>query len=448
MCDCESRFSGRLSSRKYPFVYDSLYKSWRHSVRGDSTMVKYDPHNHQRYYESWKNRGCLLPELSTDIVEKLLNYLEDMEIGANVNPSSKKGARSYGRLRNLKAKLHTMFILLQEELGIEKINDLEKKELDLLKFFKKMRDGLLNCRRIKVKPLQAVGTYARVFKSFWHWYQRTQRKNGIDVRDITLDLDARDDKPSFNYFTIDDLRKLCNEATYDYKILMMFMFDSGIRSPTELMNVKVNDLEWDTRKNYYTLTIREETSKTFGRRIKLLLCSEMLKEYIEIKKMPPDQQIFKKMPQQVNQYIKKLGYRLLQFGTATERESGGKKYITVTKGLTMYDFRHSSACYWLPRYKSESAMKYRFGWKKSDMIHYYTELLGMKDTIDQDDLYLDISKTDLEKQIQEKGREIDILQEKLQEQDQRTKEILQILKAVNLDKIYQENLIVIQTPRE
>ena len=52
----------------------------------------------------------------------------------------------------------------------------------------------------------------------------------------------------------------------------------------------------------------------------------------------------------------------------------------------MYDFRHNSCCYWLPRYKSESALKYRFGWKKSDKIHYYSELLGMEDTIQKEDL--------------------------------------------------------------
>ena len=51
---------------------------------------------------------------------------------------------------------------------------------------------------------------------------------------------------------------------------MMFLFDSGIRSPTELMNVKVSDLFNDFKE----LNIREEISKTFGRRIKLMICSE------------------------------------------------------------------------------------------------------------------------------------------------------------------------------
>ena len=65
----------------------------------------------------------------------------------------------------------------------------------------------------------------------------------------------------------------------------------------------------------------------------------------------------------------------------------------------MLDFRHASCCFWLSIYKSENALKYKFGWKKSDKIHYYSEFLGMKDTINEDDLYIDVTKTELEKEI-------------------------------------------------
>jgi hypothetical protein len=51
-----------------------------------------------------------------------------------------------------------------------------------------------------------------------------------------------------------------------------------------------------------------------------------------------------------------------------------KKVLGKDRIIKMYDFRHSSCCYWLPRYKSENALKYRFGWKKSDMISYYSHL--------------------------------------------------------------------------
>ena len=112
-----------------------------------------------------------------------------------------------------------------------------------------------------------------------------------------------------------------------------------------------------------------------------------------------------------------------------------KKYETIVDGVSMYDFRHSSACYWLQRYKSESALKYRFGWKKSDMIFYYTELLGMSDNIESEDLYVDISKTELEQQINKDRTEIELLRDEITNQDAKMKEIIEIIKALQLEKI-------------
>ena len=80
----------------------------------------------------------------------------------------------------------------------------------------------------------------------------------------------------------------------------------------------------------------------------------------------------------------------------------------------MYDFRHISCCYWLPRYKSESALKYRFGWKKSEKIHYYSELLGMKDTIAEDDMLVDITKTEIEKRLEKTEKEKEIMSDRVQ----------------------------------
>ena len=397
-------------------------------------MTRFDPYQHEQAYNSWKRKGCLLDGVTEPSARLIRELIADMAIGANINPSSRKGARSFGRLRNLKSKMQTITLLLQQEYQINSLTDLENRDMDILIFFKNMREGKYKSRRIEGEILKAVGAYARSFKTFWHWHQRRERKNGRDVRDITIDLDATSAKPKFNYFTIEDVKKMCDLAKYDYRILMMFLFDSGIRAPTELMNVKVSDLEWNSKQNHYTLTIRQETSKTFGRKIKLLLCSEVLKEYLNREKLPSDSYIFKKIPQSANQYIKNLGYRVLGKGVMTTRIYNNKKYETIVDGVSMYDFRHSSACYWLQRYKSESALKYRFGWKKSDMIFYYTEFLGMSDNIESEDLYIDISKTELEQQIGKDRTEIELLRDEITNQDAKMKEILQIVKALELEK--------------
>ena len=80
------------------------------------------------------------------------------------------------------------------------------------------------------------------------------------------------------------------------------------------------------------------------------------------------------------------------------------------------------------------------------MIYYYTEFLGMKDTIEIDDLYTDSTKTELEQQITQKGKEMEIMQERMQEQDKKLKEVMNILKALQMEKLLEEP--VLQTPRE
>jgi len=199
----------------------------------------------------------------------------------------------------------------------------------------------------------------------------------------------------------------------------MFLYDTGIRAPTELVNIKVSDFY----NNFKELTIKEEISKTFGRKIKLMLCTSLIKEYVTGKNLKVDDYLFDIKPPTINKYIQRLASRI--FGD--EVSLAGEKYSE----LTMYDFRHCSCCYWLPRYKSESALKYRFGWKKSDKIHYYSELLGMKDTITQDDLVLSEERTEIEKNLQQTNRDKDILQDRLKVVEEKLDKFTSTMERVN-----------------
>lgn len=366
---------------------------------------KIDPHKHEHYWTSWKDKGMPLEGLSEANKQILIKYLLDMEKGKNVNIVSKKGPRGPGRLRNLKSKLYGIFLLLEKGKGVHDISKVT--EDDLLEFFEEMRKGKIKSPWTE-QYFSGAGTYVKVMKSFWHWYILVSHREGKEIPTVVAGLDAKDEKPKFNYFTIEQLKQLCNNAKFYYKVLMMFLYDSGIRAPTEMMNIRLSDLEWKEKDNCYSLNIRDEISKTFGRRIKLLLCSEIIRDYIQQNKFKKDDVLFPVEHKNVNKYFRELGYKILKIGSVKK----DKNNFWVNEGLTMYDFRHSSACYWLVRYKSESSLKYRFGWKKSDMIHYYTELLGMKDTIQEEDLYVDITKTELENELQRLKREIEVRDER------------------------------------
>lgn len=129
----------------------------------------------------------------------------------------------------------------------------------------------------------------------------------MEIIDITLDLDTKQEKPRWVYLTESQVKQLYEAAKFEYRALMMFLFDTGIRSPTELMNVKVSDFFNDFKE----LNIREETSKTFGRRIKLMMCTQLLRDYVKTKKLTPEDYLFQISPPGVNKYLKRLATRIL-----------------------------------------------------------------------------------------------------------------------------------------
>jgi integrase len=359
---------------------------------------KIDPHKTKERYMLWKANVLAkgIQGLSESNSKIIIQYIQDMEQGINVASTNKKGGRSSARLNSVSTRIITIAKGLQERNRVEILN---AEEAHLFAFFADMRNG--SVRRLNGSPYKSIGDYVKDFKAFWHWHMKVNRKIGIEIKDITVDLDTSKEKPDWVYLTEEQIKQLCAHASYRYEVLIWFLFDTGIRAPTELMNVKVSDLFNDFKE----LNIREETSKTFGRRIKLMLCSSLIKDYIRQLGLKQDDYLFLIDYGYVNKYLKSLAKKVLGDSVSP----AGQKYSE----LTLYDFRHNSCCYWLPRYKSESALKYRFGWKKSEKIHYYTEFLGMRDTITQEDMLVDITKTEIEQKLLRSEQEKTIMKEEM-----------------------------------
>ncbi len=355
--------------------------------------------DYQDRYLKWKETTVNgITSVSPENSQLFLKFLNDLERGYNIANGSKKGARSYARLTNLKDRLIYFDKNFNKYFGLNNITKVSEEQL--ITFFADMRSGKI--RKKDGKEYKAVADYVKTIKTFWHWYMKVSKKETQkDIADITLDLDTRRDKPKWVYLTEDDVKRLCDNAKNYYKILMWFLFDSGVR-PKELINIRVCDFKNDFKE----VNIREETSKTFGRLIKLMRCSELIKEFVKINQLNDTDYLFTINNIIANQYLRRLARKTL----GDKETLAGKKYTS----LKLYDFRHSSACYWLPRYKNESGLKFRFGWKKSEMIHYYTELLGMRDTISQDDMLIDITKTEIEQELQKIKQERDLFKERLE----------------------------------
>lgn len=393
-------------------------------------QLKIDPNNHKKKYENWKRRGCIkgISQFNSDLI---VTYINDMEHGLNV---ARRGVIGYSRLNNLIHRMGVIVKGLEKLYSGKKITDVTDREV--VAFFKMMRDGSIHTQ--KGGQYTSVPDYVNVFKAFWHWHQRVEAENGNTIKDITKYIDTSKIKESeFVYFTIDELRRMVNLARYRYRVMMWFMFDSGIRAPTELRNIKIGDLFEIEGSEIYQLNIRDEISKTFGRKIKLLLCSKLLREYIKGQGLCEEDYLFPICPRIVNQYLKRLAAKTL----GDYKTKGGQRINEIS----MYDFRHSSACYWLPRYKNESALKYRFGWKRDDMVHHYTKLLGMQDTIVEDDLLIDSeAKTKLEKELEQERKTRELLQEQLQSH----REELQIVREQMQQLISKVGILFLQSEKK
>lgn len=352
---------------------------------------KLDPYNHQRLYEAWKENPHN-PNVSKINNSTIRQYLSDMEQGKNISRFSPKGARSYNRLNHLRQKVFFIAELLEKH---EKLKDITKAtENNLHNLFDGMRKGKI--KRLDGNTYTCVGDYVKVFKAFWHWHQTAQGKTGKTIADITLELDTSVNKqPEFVYFTEDQFNDMIKIADEDMKVLMLFLFDTGMRV-TEMKNIKVSDFSNDFKE----VNIRQETSKTFGRRIKLMMCSEIIRNYIKTMQIQKENFIFNLSPTIMNQRLNKIGKQIL-----------GKEE------LTLYDFRHSSACYWYPRYPNIQGLLYRFGWKKIEMAHYYARFLGMEDTITEENLLLGVTKTELEQEVKKQKRLIEKLSEAIKERN-------------------------------
>ncbi len=387
------------------------------NINNSNGELVIDPYKNKEKYQNWDKKSKGISKKNSDAI---LHYLEDMMKGININPKARKGKRSYVRINNQRHRLKSMIHFLERDYQIYDVLNHSKDNIKKLKdsvfdLFEKLSDGRI--LKSYGERYKSVDSYIKGWKAFWNWYiVYMNNEKEIDIPDINQYLTTTEDrKPKFNFIgklgvdnsVEDGIKRLIYHSIPRYKMLIAFCYDSGIRSPTELMNVKKKDVYPMKDSKYYWLNIRDETSKTYGRRIKLMLCHELLDDFFKENKLQEDDFIFKINPSVVNRYLKRLGHKVLGIGI--------KEGDIIKDGLTMYDFRHNSACYWVSRYKQSPALLYRFGWKDFDMVHYYTDMLGMKDTIQDEDMMVDITKSELEKEMaQMKKREM-IMEEKMKQ---------------------------------
>ena len=355
--------------------------------------MKVDVYNHEERFKKWKEEAeeAGIPELSEQNGQVLLQYLKDMEIGRNTARSSRKGPRGYARLNTLRQRLSQIMRMLNAR-GIDPLTNAT--EEDVAKFFSDMERGTLKTGA--GMKYRSTLDYLKAFKAFWHWWIKVNRKSGAQVPDIAEDVGAQKSNPRFVYISKIDLERLIPFFPKGEQVMLMFLFDSIIRAPTELLSLTVKDVYQEGGEVW--VNIPDEISKTFGRNFNLLYCGESLLDYIADNDLKSGDRLFKFSPAFFNRKLKMVASQVFGDGAPHPKSD-------PYKNLSLYDFRHSGTVHLRllakenPHLISLDAIRHRGGWADFSMLNYYTQFLGMDGKIEKQGILLKADKHELEKEV-------------------------------------------------
>lgn len=398
-------------------------------------MTKVDVHGHEQRYKKWKvavvdSGETELTKANSDI---LIKYVFDMEIGANVSKNSKKGARSYPRLNNIRQRLSQMMRMLQGR-GIKDVSKISERQIT--DFFNDMRKGTIKTAR--GEKYSSVGDYTKIFQAFWRWWIKVNRKESKTIIDITEDLDTSGHESKFVSISKEELDKMLPYFTEDEQVVLLFVFDSLIRAPTELLSLKAKDIF--ERNGEVWVNIPKEISKTIGRTLNLLYSGKAVVSYIKRNSLGPEEYLFKFSYPVFSEKIQAVAGQLF----SNRISEGGELY----KNMTLYDLRHGGAIHLrIIAHKTKKinldALRQRGGWTDFKMLNYYTKFLGLTGEIDSNDLLVEADKSKLEKDLDELKKRDVIQNGKVEELTAENIKIFGLLKKLN-DRLNKSNKALLQ----
>lgn len=338
-------------------------------------MQKRDLYNDEGRFNSWTNQ--ITPKYLEEGLTK-----ENSKIFIEYFSYLGK-TKSIGYANRTRTKVRSFLIGLQKK-GVKDITKVTEKQVNDY-FYEWCKEHSMD--------------YVKRFSAFWNWYRKINRKNGIIISNIELDL--KDFKKShkiestFVWLTkgeFDEFRKYFDK---DKQLILLFCFDTIIRTPTELLSLRVENI-YD-KKGEVWIDIPNEISKTIGRKFNLVYSGDVLLEYIKEKELKQEDYLFNFSPPLFNKEMQSIAKQLWE----DKRSEGGELY----KNITLYDLRHSGAIHFRQLFKdtgqSLDGLRHRGGWTTFRMIDFYTKMLGLDGHISKEKLLLEEDKTKLEKEVEE-----------------------------------------------
>jgi integrase len=268
------------------------------------------------------------------------NYPED-----NLWKKFENHTLNEGLSDNRKKKLLNMYNVCGRGLNLQKAT---RKEVET--FVNALNRNEFKTQDSKNYSGNAKADIKKFLKQFFKWYKGNNEFYPPEVSWIKTRI-AKDERPiEKDILTKEQVVKLANAfQKYDFKMLTLFLFDSGFRIQ-EMLSVKKSDLNLikvDDEGNE-CFFIKCNVSKTFTRDIDIPLFTEEIKAYVnseEFKAKDNDAILFDILYNSYNDNLKVHALKLFN------------------KKISPHNLRHSSATYYADVYNGNVVkLASRFGW--------------------------------------------------------------------------------------
>ncbi len=339
-------------------------------------MQKRDVYNHLKNFELWK--GQITPK-----------YLEEGLTKENskffVDYFKWLGERkSQGYVNRNRSKIKSIFKGLQEK-SVKDVSEATIKQIEDY-FFEWKKKG------------HSVD-YAKRWNAFWNWWKQQNRREGKVIVDLSVNLkdmqSEGEGESNFVWLTKEEFDKFRKYFDEDKQVILLFLFDTLIRFPTEILSLKVENIF--EKNGEVWINIPTEISKTIGRKFNLVYSGEIILKYIEKHKKEQEDYLFEFSPTMFNQEMQRIAKQIWK----DKKSEGGDFY----KNITGYDLRHSGAIHFRQLFQktgqSLDLLRERGGWSDFKMINYYTKRLGLDGHISKEKLLLEEDKSRIEKEMEE-----------------------------------------------
>src|SRR3989344_8781726 len=246
-------------------------------VRAPSKFI--DIGNRKILWENWFMRNKRnIKGINNRDSKIILKYLKDMSIGLNVSKSHKLACRSPSRLLGLAYSMISLSKIsinaFQKSLGY-------LAKTDVHKLFWGLREGTITQPNGKPYSKSSAEKLCATFISFINWRIKHEYfTHGRRIDNVVEFLNSYSTYENvFCYFSKKQLERELSRFEFNERVLLLLLFDSGIRAPIELVNLKGRNITYENKRTMLNVEVFKSTS--FSRKFNLTFCSNQIKKYLK-----------------------------------------------------------------------------------------------------------------------------------------------------------------------